>query len=85
MGIRPPLCLMGRTGGLVRANPVCRRRDRTLSLRLLALERLEAAEQGIIPLHDTKAVTAAMLPAFLHALKIRGYRIVHTVPAAPAH
>jgi peptidoglycan/xylan/chitin deacetylase (PgdA/CDA1 family) len=51
----------------------------------LVLDRLAAADHGIILLHDTKAATAAMLPAFLRALKIRGYHIVHTVPAAPAH
>jgi len=50
----------------------------------LMLDRLEAAGRGIILFHDTKAATAAMLPAFLRALKSRGYRIVHTVPAAPA-
>jgi peptidoglycan/xylan/chitin deacetylase (PgdA/CDA1 family) len=38
--------------------------------------------------HDTQAQTAAMLPAFLRALKARGYSVVHVVPpartAAPA-
>jgi peptidoglycan-N-acetylglucosamine deacetylase len=33
-------------------------------------------------LHDTKARTAAMLPALLHGLKVRGYRIVHVVSPA---
>ena len=51
----------------------------------LVLERLDTDGRGIILLHDTKASTAAMLPMFLRALKSRGYRIVHTVPAAPAH
>jgi peptidoglycan/xylan/chitin deacetylase (PgdA/CDA1 family) len=32
--------------------------------------------------HDTKAQTAAMLPALLRELKRQGYRVVHTVPAA---
>ncbi len=47
----------------------------------LTLERLDAAGGGIILFHDTKAQTAAMLPAFLRALKARGYRVVHVVPA----
>lgn len=46
----------------------------------LALTRLEASGGGIILFHDTKAQTAAMLPAFLRALKARGYRVVHVVP-----
>lgn len=49
----------------------------------LVLDRLDAAGGGIILFHDTKAQTAAMLPAFLRALKTRGYRIVHVVPANP--
>jgi hypothetical protein len=32
--------------------------------------------------HDTRAQTAAMLGGFLRALKNRGYRLVHVVPAA---
>jgi peptidoglycan/xylan/chitin deacetylase (PgdA/CDA1 family) len=32
--------------------------------------------------HDTRVQTAAMLAAFLRALKSRGYRLVHVVPAA---
>jgi peptidoglycan/xylan/chitin deacetylase (PgdA/CDA1 family) len=51
----------------------------------LVLARLDAAGRGIILFHDTKAQTAAMLPAFLRALRSRGYHIVHTVPAALAH
>ncbi len=46
----------------------------------LILRRLEAAKGGIILFHDTKAQTAAMLPAFLRELKKRGYRVVHVVP-----
>jgi peptidoglycan/xylan/chitin deacetylase (PgdA/CDA1 family) len=46
----------------------------------LVLGRLGAAGRGIVLFHDTKAQTAAMLPAFLRALKARGYRIVHVVP-----
>ena len=36
---------------------------------------------GIVLFHDTKAQTAAMLPAFLRALKSGGYRVVHVVSA----
>jgi len=43
------------------------------------LERLETTHGGIILFHDTKRQTAAMLPAFLRALKARGYRVVHMV------
>ena len=49
----------------------------------LALGRLEANRGGIVLFHDTKVQTAAMLPPFLRALKSRGYRIVHVVPAPP--
>lgn len=48
----------------------------------LVLGRLEASGRGIILFHDTKAQTAAMIPAFLRALKVRGYKVVHIVPAA---
>jgi peptidoglycan/xylan/chitin deacetylase (PgdA/CDA1 family) len=50
----------------------------------LVLERIEAAGGGIVLFHDTKTQTAAMLPALLHALKTRGYRIVHVVPEGHA-
>jgi peptidoglycan/xylan/chitin deacetylase (PgdA/CDA1 family) len=46
----------------------------------LVLGRIEANQGGIVLFHDTKLATAAMLPAFLRALKSRGYRIVHVVP-----
>jgi peptidoglycan/xylan/chitin deacetylase (PgdA/CDA1 family) len=46
----------------------------------LVLGRLELTHGGIILFHDTKAQTAAMLPAFLRALKGRGYTVVHVVP-----
>jgi peptidoglycan-N-acetylglucosamine deacetylase len=46
----------------------------------LTLSRLEAAHGGIVLFHDTKSQTAAMLPAFLRALKTRGYKVVHVVP-----
>jgi peptidoglycan/xylan/chitin deacetylase (PgdA/CDA1 family) len=49
-------------------------------LRLL-LSRIERLGSGIVLLHDTKAQTARMLPAFLRELKRRGYRIVHVVAA----
>jgi peptidoglycan/xylan/chitin deacetylase (PgdA/CDA1 family) len=48
----------------------------------LTLARLEATHGGIVLFHDTKSQTAAMLPGFLRALKSRGYKIVHVVPAA---
>jgi peptidoglycan/xylan/chitin deacetylase (PgdA/CDA1 family) len=47
----------------------------------LILARIERAGSGIVLFHDTKAQTAAMLPAFLRELKRRGYRIVHVVSA----
>jgi peptidoglycan/xylan/chitin deacetylase (PgdA/CDA1 family) len=50
----------------------------------LVLERIEASRGGIVLFHDTKRQTAAMLPALLHALKTRGYRIVHVVPEGHA-
>jgi peptidoglycan-N-acetylglucosamine deacetylase len=53
--------------------------DQQLSL---MLDRLDAARRGIILFHDTRRQTAAMLPAFLRSLKMRGYKIVHVV--APA-
>jgi hypothetical protein len=36
-------------------------------------------------LHDPKAQTAAMLPAFLRYLADNHYRVVHLVPAAHDH
>jgi peptidoglycan/xylan/chitin deacetylase (PgdA/CDA1 family) len=42
--------------------------------------RLNAARKGIILLHDPKAQTAAMLPAFLRYLRDNHYRVVHVVP-----
>ena len=50
----------------------------------LLTERLQAARKGIILLHDPKAQTAAMLPAFLRYLRDKGYRVVHIVRAAAA-
>jgi len=48
----------------------------------LLTERLRIAGRGIILLHDPKAQTAAMLPAFLRYLHENHYRVVHLVPAA---
>jgi peptidoglycan/xylan/chitin deacetylase (PgdA/CDA1 family) len=50
----------------------------------LLTERLQSARKGIILLHDPKAQTAAMLPAFLRYLRDDHYRVVHLVPRAPA-
>jgi len=50
----------------------------------LVLDRIEATRGGIVLFHDTKRQTAAMLPALLRALKVRGYRVAHVVPAAGA-
>ena len=49
----------------------------------LLTERLSFARKGIILLHDPKAQTAAMLPAFLRYLRDNHYRVVHVVPPAP--
>lgn len=46
----------------------------------LLTERLQEARKGIILLHDPKAQTAAMLPAFLRWLRDNRYRVVHIVP-----
>ena len=50
----------------------------------LLTDRLKTAGKGIILLHDPKAQTAAMLPAFLRYLRDNKYRIVHLVPRAQA-
>ncbi len=50
----------------------------------LLIERLQAARKGIILLHDPKAQTTAMLPAFLRYLRDNRYRVVHLVPRASA-
>ncbi len=47
----------------------------------LLTDRLKIAGKGIILLHDPKAQTAAMLPAFLRYLRDNHYRVVHLVPA----
>ena len=46
------------------------------------LRRIDRIGRGIVLLHDTKRETALMLPVFLRALKKKGYRIVHVVPAS---
>lgn len=46
--------------------------------------RIEKTGHGIVLLHDIKAHTAAMLPAFLRDLKKRGYSIVHIEPGVAA-
>jgi peptidoglycan/xylan/chitin deacetylase (PgdA/CDA1 family) len=46
----------------------------------LLTERLQEARKGIILLHDPKAQTSAMLPAFLRWLRDNRYRVVHIVP-----
>ena len=47
----------------------------------LVLGRIEKVDHGILLLHDTRAQTAHTLPALLRDLKVRGYKIVHIVPA----
>jgi peptidoglycan/xylan/chitin deacetylase (PgdA/CDA1 family) len=59
-------------------NPMTPRQE----LKLL-IERLRIARKGIILLHDPRARTAAMLPAFLHYLRDNDYSVVHLVPRAP--
>ncbi len=49
----------------------------------LAIKRLDEAHKGILLLHDIQARTVGALPKILHELKVRGYRIVHVVPATP--
>src|SRR5258706_11320714 len=48
-----------------------------------ALSRLETHGKGILLLHDIQPATALGLPALLHELKVRGYKIVHVVEASP--
>jgi peptidoglycan/xylan/chitin deacetylase (PgdA/CDA1 family) len=48
----------------------------------LLIDRLKIAGKGIILLHDPKAQTSAMLPAFLRYLRDNHYHVVHVVPAA---
>ena len=50
--------------------------DQERSRVMRALDR-RPLHNGVILLHDTRASTAAMLPALLHELKAKGYRVVH--------
>jgi len=50
----------------------------------LLTKRLKVANRGIILLHDPRAQTAAMLPAFLRYLRENGYYVVHLVPKESA-
>ena len=52
--------------------------------RILArtLRRLDAAGRGIVLFHDIQPHTAKLLPAFLHAVRERGFTIVNAVPPA---
>jgi peptidoglycan/xylan/chitin deacetylase (PgdA/CDA1 family) len=47
----------------------------------IAMKRLEEKGKGVLLLHDIQARTVAALPKILHELKVRGYHIVHVVPA----
>jgi peptidoglycan/xylan/chitin deacetylase (PgdA/CDA1 family) len=46
-----------------------------------AVSRLEAHRKGILLLHDIQPATALAFPEILHELKVRGFKIVHVVPA----
>lgn len=46
----------------------------------LVMTRLEKSNGGILLLHDIQPRTVAMLPQFLRALKLKGFRVVHIVP-----
>jgi peptidoglycan-N-acetylglucosamine deacetylase len=48
-----------------------------------ALERLEKKGKGVLLLHDIHRVTVLALPELLTQLKLRRYKIVHVVAAAP--
>jgi peptidoglycan-N-acetylglucosamine deacetylase len=45
----------------------------------LLMGRLNRLRKGVILMHDIQPQTAAMMPAFLNALKAGGYRLVHAV------
>ena len=47
----------------------------------LAIKRLEARGKGILLLHDIQSRTVAALPRILETLKVRGYHVVHVLPA----
>ena len=46
-----------------------------------ALGRLGLKGSGVLLLHDVEPPTVQMLPKLLKELKVRGYRVVHLVPA----
>jgi peptidoglycan/xylan/chitin deacetylase (PgdA/CDA1 family) len=46
----------------------------------LVMGRIEHNGGGIVLLHDPRPQTVAMVPAFLRALKARGFKVVHIVP-----
>ena len=50
-------------------------------IRLRALSQLRANNGGILLLHDTKTMTAAMLPQLLADLQAEGFKIVQIVPS----
>ncbi len=45
----------------------------------LLMGRLRRLGKGIVLMHDIQPQTAAMMPAFLQALRTEGYRLVHAV------
>jgi peptidoglycan-N-acetylglucosamine deacetylase len=45
----------------------------------LVMARLVRQRKGILLFHDIKQQTAAMLPGFLRALKVGGFRVVHAM------
>jgi peptidoglycan/xylan/chitin deacetylase (PgdA/CDA1 family) len=45
----------------------------------LLMGRLRKLRKGIVLMHDIQPQTAAMMPAFLQALRTEGYRLVHAV------
>jgi peptidoglycan/xylan/chitin deacetylase (PgdA/CDA1 family) len=45
------------------------------------LGHLERKGKGVVLMHDIQPVTTVALPDLLRELKVRGYRIVHVVPA----
>jgi peptidoglycan/xylan/chitin deacetylase (PgdA/CDA1 family) len=46
-----------------------------------AMARLAQKGSGVLLLHDVEPPTAQILPKLLNELKVRGYRVVHLVPA----
>ena len=50
----------------------------------LVMKHLHEKGGGIVLLHDARAQTAKMLPAFLRTLKDEGYQVVHIEPGDPS-